>query len=257
MVDPRFDLGVTRVTPKQFEKQIAFLVERGYTMQTLSEYLSSGFPAASEKRVCLTFDDAYESVYTYAFPIMARYELPGTVFIISDYVGQYNTWDVNIGWLHFPHLDWQQIRSLAEAGWEIGSHTVSHRDLTRLPASELLSELDVSKKLLERRVGGKIRCLSYPFGKVNLKVAKAAEQAGYQAAVIMNMKNKLIPEKLCVSRLGVYLFDTMISFRQKVFGQAKWIHKAAQRFIGACSTGSIIVKAKATTNPMPLRDLLN
>lgn len=242
MVDPRFDWGVTRVTPKQFEKQILFLIERGYSVQTLTEYLRSGLPKPSEKRVCLTFDDAYAGIYTWAFPIMARYGLPGTLFVISGYCGGLNTWDVNIGWLRFRHLTWDQIKTLSNAGWEIGSHTVSHRDLTRLSPAELEFEINKSKQIIEQRISRKVSTFSYPFGKINSKVANEVKSAGYEFAVTMHMNTAKLPIDFSIPRLGIYLFDTMFSFRHKVSGKANGIHRATQRLISLCSTGSVIFK---------------
>jgi len=242
MIDHRFDWGVTRVTPSQFEKQILFLIKHGYTTQTLTDYLQSGFPVPAEKRVCITFDDAYESIYHNAFPIMAKYNIPGTVFVITGYVGELNTWDVNLGGLCFPHLNWEQIRSLSNAGWEIASHTHVHRDLTRLSKNELINELVNSKSIIEKKVGKKVCHLAYPFSKVSLRVATEVVQAGYKAAVTMTSRNENIPASFRVTRFGVYLFDNLTTLNQKITGRAKWMHQVAQRCISMCSTGSIIVK---------------
>ena len=81
MVDPRFDWGITRVMPKQFRRQIEFALERGFTFQTISEYLSH--KNDHSKRIAITFDDGYKSVFTKAFPFLKENNIPATVFLTT------------------------------------------------------------------------------------------------------------------------------------------------------------------------------
>ena len=175
---------------------------------------------------------------------MAEFGVRGTLFIISGYVGKNNSWDVNLGWKYFKHLDWRQINLLINAGWEIGSHTVSHRDLTLLTPSELKIELELSKSIIEKKSNQKINIISYPFGKVNANVTKAVQSADYHYGVKMDMNHKNLAPQYCIPRIGVYLFDSIWTFKQKVDEQNQWFHKIIQRAINFCSTGSIIVKEK-------------
>ena len=73
MVEPRFDLAITRVTPPQFARQIRTLLQAGYAIMPLRTYLQS--VDSQEKRVALTFDDAYASVYKHAWPVLAAHRL--------------------------------------------------------------------------------------------------------------------------------------------------------------------------------------
>src|SRR2546423_1506780 len=73
-------------------------------------------------------------------------------------------------------------RSVAGAGWEIGSHTRSHPHLPALPPDSLEEELKGSRERLEDALGLPCRSIAYPYGDVNRRVVRAAERAGYEAA---------------------------------------------------------------------------
>lgn len=240
MVDSRFDWGITRVTPQQFRQQIEFAQNRGFTFQTISEYLSNGNDHS--KRIAITFDDGYKSIYDYAFPILNQFGIKATLFVIPGFVGQRNTWDVNIGWLKFNHLDWCGIKEMHDAGWEIGSHGMSHRDLTRLGHRELDYELHASKMLLERRIGSPVHVISYPFGNANSRVCEASDKHGYHAGVVMGKKIRNVPEQFAVPRIGLYLLDSLKIFEQKIYLKNMWAYRTLQRIIDLCSDGTVVVK---------------
>ena len=127
-VDNEFEYGLTRVSVNTFRKQIKWLSDNNYKLVNISD-IKTAVP--DEKVAAVTFDDAYESVYTNAYPILKQYGYTATVYVITDYIGKENDWDLNVGWKKFRHLNSDHIKELVEAGWEIGSHTCSHRDLRR------------------------------------------------------------------------------------------------------------------------------
>lgn len=238
MVDKRFDWGITRVSPGHFEKQITFALEKGYQFFTVGEYAES----SEINKAALTFDDGYESVHQNAFPILKKYNIPATVFINPAYVGQQNTWDVNIGWLKFRHMTWNQIIELEKSGWEIGSHGLSHRDLTRLDKSALKNELTLSKRLLERRLKKQISSVSYPFGNTNQMVCKESRDVGYKHGYVMSRHLSGEYKDMSITRTGVYLLDSSRSFEHKIQGKGSWFYKTIQRTLDFCSDGTVVVK---------------
>ena len=214
-VDDNFEWGLTRVTPKSFKDQIRILKEDGFRFITTSE-LANSDPA--DKVVVITFDDAYESVYDNAFPILKDENIPATIFVISDYVGELNTWDLNVGNLKFPHATWEQLKVLLDTGWEIGSHTKTHKDLRSLNDDDLKSELRESKELLESKLDITVESLSFPFGRANNREFKAAIEAEYKnGSIFYPIFNHFNAEHeaFMIRRLGVYLWDTKIFFRGK------------------------------------------
>jgi peptidoglycan/xylan/chitin deacetylase (PgdA/CDA1 family) len=244
LVDRRLDAGIAWITPKRFERQIAWLAEAGYRALVLSEYLQARH-APHEKRVAITFDDGYRSLHQYALPILARYHFRATVFAIAGYVGRPNLWDVKFFLPRFQHLDWMELRELMAAGWEIGSHSLNHDYLPFLADDELIHDLAGSRKILEDNLQTPVRHLSLPFGRGNQRVYRFAQEAGYKSISILgsadgesaSAKMKIIP------RRGVYVLDSMASFRRRVEAapDSKWQYWR-QRTISAFSMGTVIVK---------------
>lgn len=234
-VDFRFEVGATRVTPKQFKKQIEYLIRGGYKICSLKEY----FVLTIEKKVALTFDDAYESVFDYAYPILEEAGASFTIFPVGNFIGEYNSWEVNLGWRRFKHMSWTQLLSMKNV--EIGSHTISHRCLTRLSADEIFRELTDSRKILEDKSGQEISHLSLPFGRYDNRIAQIAKDAGYQKIFSMNPFDG--EGGFVCGRYGVYLIDNLKSFSHKLIdGYGNSFEKHKLRIYNALSAGTIIVK---------------
>lgn len=175
-VSSRFQLGITGVSPDRFTEHLRFVENLGLKFAPLRGLSNRSV----ENSVCLTFDDAYQSFYDVVFPTLKERNIPATLFVITDYVGRTNDWDVTLGLNRRKHLDWTQIRELSTAGVEIGSHTATHRDLTRLSDENRRRELYASQKDLEDQLGMEITSLAVPFGSVNPDVFSAARELGYR-----------------------------------------------------------------------------
>ncbi len=240
MVEPRFDLSITRVKPDQFRRQIEIALASGYRFVTLREYLAQA--QVDEKAVALTFDDGYESIYQYALPILQEYDIRATVFVISHYLGKMDDWDVNFGGIRFRHLDADGVRALHDAGWEIGSHTCSHWDLTRLSAAGRREEVTASKMELERLTQAQVQTISYPFGNTNAEVIADCRAAGYEAGVVMGRSHVELEMNFNLSRIGVYLFDSPGLFSQKLVAKKQKMFNFIQRGIDFCSDGTVLVR---------------
>lgn len=218
-VDDNLEWGLTRVTPQTFKKQIRILKEDGYRFLTVSDIRKSD---PTDKVVAITFDDAYESVFENAFPILKDENVPATIYAISDYVGELNSWDLNVGNLQFAHSTWEQLKVMRDAGWEIGSHTRTHKDLRSVNDDDLKNELRESKDVIESKLEITVQSLSFPFGRANNREVGAAIEAGYENGTIFYPifnQFKTEYEKFIVRRLGVYLWDTKLFFRAKYGGQ--------------------------------------
>ena len=239
MVDSQFFWGVTRVTPHLFSKQINLLLDVGIKFLNISEYLLLD-PQQRKQNIALTFDDGYESVYTQAFPILKAKGLTAGVFINPGFVGQYNTWDANFG-KRTRHMDWNQILALKEEGWEIGSHGLSHKDVTKLHPDHASRELQLSHDLIKKHVGECSRVFSFPFGSLNLQVLSICRYIGYTAALVMGANNL---EKNIYSRTGIYLFDTAPFFKYKVFAKDRFFINLLQKGFDCCSNLTVMAQSK-------------
>lgn len=175
------------LTPADFSSQVSWLVRRGYRGVTLSEAIAG--PEHS-KAVAITFDDAYRSVFELARPILADAGMPASVFALTSFTGteQPMSWPGVERWLEGEHreelvpMSWDELRELADHGWEVGSHTRTHARLTELADAALDAELEESKGEIEARLGDSCRSLAYPFGVYDDRVVAAAGRAGYTAA---------------------------------------------------------------------------
>lgn len=208
------------VTPEELARQLELLVRRGYRGATFLEALTS---PPSGKVVAVTFDDAYASVLEHAFPILSALELPGTVFAVTDFVDHERPlhWAGIDHWRGGPHdgelrgLSWNELEFLADAGWEVGSHTATHPLLTKLEDAELSEELLRSKVACEKALGRECRTLAYPYGDADQRVVSAAARAGYTAAAALGLCD-LRPPILAWPRVGVYRPDASARFSLKV-----------------------------------------
>lgn len=79
-------------------------------------------------------------------------------------------------------MSWAEVKRIARAGWEIGSHTVSHQFLTTVTEDIANQEITRSKQVLEEYLNRKVYCFSYPGGKYNKKIIRMVRDAGYDCA---------------------------------------------------------------------------
>jgi peptidoglycan/xylan/chitin deacetylase (PgdA/CDA1 family) len=214
----RWDAALS-VTPEQFEKQLMFLIERGYTGSTFEQAVSA--PPAG-RTFAVTFDDGFRSVFDLGFPILSRLKLPATLFVPTRRLGDNEplTWAGIDHWVGGPHsaeltgMSWAEVEELARAGWEIGSHTRSHPHLTDLDDAELTTELHGSREDCEQRLGRPCPSLAYPYGDFDDRVLEAAGLAGYRYAGTLDRFDR--PNALRWPRVGVYHHDDLERFRRKV-----------------------------------------
>ena len=177
------------VPPRLFADQMAVLAAEGCTSLTMREvaaHLAEGRPFPP-RAVAITFDDGFANVYTEGGPILARYGLCSTVYIITGMIGAVIDWtDTGVSLPALPLMDWTQIRAFAAAGHEIGAHTIQHGFLTRLPPAAREKELREPRQLLEHELGTPIQAFAYPQGDYNAAVIAATRAAGYTTAVTID-----------------------------------------------------------------------
>lgn len=177
-----------RVKPYEFEKQIKWMSEQGFNFVTLHE-MQSGWGKHPEKTVAITFDDGYLDNLENAFPILEKYRAKATIYIVVDRHDRdwstYKKAHHNSGeLLREKKLNDEQVKFLAKSGLiEIGSHTITHANLSKLSDEECLSELVQSKILLEELIQKPINSFAYPFGIYSERDVQMAKQAGYSNAV--------------------------------------------------------------------------
>lgn len=158
------------VSPSNMEDQLAYLVENGY-----DPIFFSDLPHLEDydKPVILTFDDGYEDNYSELFPLLKKYGVKATIFIITDYMGYPNK------------MNWEQIQEMSLSGLvSIQSHTATHRFLSELSEDELVQEMERSQTTLLKLTGIKPYVLCYPSGDSN-SLAREVASRYYSFGLIM------------------------------------------------------------------------
>jgi peptidoglycan/xylan/chitin deacetylase (PgdA/CDA1 family) len=161
------------VTPESFREQMKLLHDWEYqtiTTEMLVTAIIEGRPLPP-RPVLITFDDGHLDNYTSAFPIMREFGFSGVLYLVVNYVG------------FEDYLNVPQIQEMAAAGWEIGSHSLNHRDLTVLEPPLQRQEIVDSRLRLEELLGLDVRTFAYPFGALDGGVVDFAHFAGYIAAM--------------------------------------------------------------------------
>ncbi len=206
-IDRRLELGVTRLSPRRFARQVEALATNGWRTVTLDELAASvrgdRVPAATE--FAITFDDGYRALREHAFPVLEAHGFAATCFVITAYAGRLNRWDVAYGGRRFAHLAWRDMRRWQARGIAFGSHTVTHPRLTWLSDANAARELAQSRADLERALDVAPRAVSYPFGACAVRERAMAHDVGYDMGFTLNASWN--GDAMLIPRLPVYMWS--------------------------------------------------
>lgn len=172
------------VAPGLFRRQLSALAMLGYEAVSLAQMHAGilGEGQLPRRPVVLTFDDGYQNYNTNAAPELERAGWKGTVFVVSGLAGSTNDWDNRHGDVVEPLMDYDTIRSLAQRGHEIGSHTRTHVRLAHVPPEAAKEEICTAKETLESELGRNVPYFCYPYGDHNSDVRQLVREAGHTGA---------------------------------------------------------------------------
>lgn len=168
------------VSPRRLDRQLGWLRRRGLRGVGVRELLAARARGEGKDLVGLTFDDGYADFVTHALPLLLRHGCGATVFVLPGRLGGDNAWDPSGP--RKPLLSAEGIRQAAAEGVEIGSHGLTHLDLTRADDALLRAEVRDSRALLHDLTGAHVHGFCYPYGKVDRRVVDAVREAGYSYA---------------------------------------------------------------------------
>lgn len=181
--------------PSIFEEQLKELIQSGYDTGFIKDIapILVGIRSIPSKTVYLTFDDGYEDFYTDALPILKKYGMKSTIYIVDGFIGKKG------------YMNESQLKEVAGTSLvEIGSHSLSHVKLPSLDESRQKKEIEESKINLENRLGTKIKTFAYPFGTFDESTIVVTKNAGYSAAVSVIVGNEQSIDSLfSLSRIRV------------------------------------------------------
>jgi len=168
------------VTAAHFDAQLALLHRLGYQTVTVAEIAAAlrGEGILPERPIAITFDDGWIEQYSVAFPLLQKYGMKATFYILSSYTtGE-------------RYVTWEQLEELRDADMEIGSHTRTHVNLIDLSSEDAGYEISSSKSVLEAKLDITVESISYPYGLYSGNTITLTQQAGYRAAVALNPSPK-------------------------------------------------------------------
>lgn len=192
------------ITTERFQRDMATLSEDGYhtlSLDQLKHHLqNSPNESLPKKSIMITFDDGYLDNYTNAFPILQKYSMKASFYIITGMVGQND------------RLTASQIREMAAAGMTFGSHTITHRPLAELNTQEATTELTKSKLDLENLLGRTVDFIAYPCGSYTAETIKIAHEAGYQGGFSVRPGFAMLTNNMTIRRIPIFHYDRSISY---------------------------------------------
>jgi peptidoglycan/xylan/chitin deacetylase (PgdA/CDA1 family) len=192
------------VSKTSFEDQMRLLKERGYrviSMEQLFDFFDfrKQIPA---KSVVITIDDGWKSASEIAFPVLKQYGYPATLFVYTDLINSGR-----------KAMTWEHLKEVADNGFDIQCHTISHRDLSDIHEEESFKEyfdtvekeIIQSKEIIKSNTGRDCRYLAYPFGNFNNMVIAILKRNGFRGAfTVRRGSNPFFINNYTVNRSMIY-----------------------------------------------------
>lgn len=200
-----------RVLPRDFERQIAWMVKKGYKFFTLTEICalkeSVNLP---KKAVCITFDDGYADNFTNAYPVLKHFGAKATIFLLPNQ--KENHWEKTNTNHISAMLSSDQIVQMMDI-IEFGAHSLNHLNLTKISLENSKFEIENSKKEVEKITGKACESFAYPYGKFDGNIVKLVSEAGFKNAVIVQRgvfsQND---DRLKIKRIGILGTESFFDF---------------------------------------------
>lgn len=192
------------VTPDNFEKQLAYIREKGFTTISPQELYDSLFQGSTlpVKPVLLTFDDGYHDFFTEGLRLIEKYNVKVTIFVPTDRINTPG------------YMSWEQVRTISQnPNITVASHTRHHLSLSTTVIDQLDNEITQSRLILERELGRSIDFFAYPYGSFNGEVIKEVKKAGYKLAFsTINGRSHTVDDQYTLKRLNVSGAHTIEDF---------------------------------------------
>jgi peptidoglycan/xylan/chitin deacetylase (PgdA/CDA1 family) len=192
-----------------FRRQLEQL--RGLRLRGVSVGEALAATADPQPRVAVTFDDGSETDLLVAAPLLREFGFTATFYVVAGFVGRCG------------YLSESQLRELADAGLEVGCHSMSHAFLTDLDAAGLRVEVAEAKERLEQMLGRPVEHFSCPGGRWSPRVARAARDAGFRSVATSRIgKNAAHTDPFNLARVAVQRGTSAASLDRLCRGRGLW-----------------------------------
>jgi len=174
---------------ERLREHLEYFSRGGYrpvTVAGLVELYRRGGPGPGDRPIVLTFDDAYADFHAVALPLLSSYEMTGTLFVPTGYVGGHSGWMSGEGEGERAILSWAALAEISGCGIEVAAHSHTHPEMDRLSVSQMSAQARRPKAELEDRLGLPVYSFAYPYGRYDKRVRAAVAAAGYLGACSMN-----------------------------------------------------------------------
>ncbi len=205
-----------------FDKQMNTLLNIGHPIALGNgiSMLKSGYNFA------VTFDDAYQCVLQNALPVLQAKNIPATIFVPTGWLGSKPMWikNPNHNYASETVITEVELKALPSDLITVGSHTVSHINLTNIDEISARKEIFESKETLEKILNKKVYLFAAPYATFNEKFTDLFKQAGYQR-VFLNIPTfpATKTDSYTLGRTSVEPTDWPIEFRLKLVGAYQWM----------------------------------
>lgn len=214
-INPWYKEDSLSVNPLSFKKQIDYLVSKNFEFLTMEEYIK--FRKNTFKKLILTFDDGFADNFWFALEVIKKFNIKPLIFLIVNFI---NT-DIlfprykDVGKDRF--LTWNEINEMLKYGVEFGSHTLTHPHLTQISHEKAKEEISISKKIIEDKIGKKVKFFCYPYGEFDERIIDFVKSSGYEGAVITPKKySKFQITEFTMKRVGIYGHNSFFIFKIKI-----------------------------------------
>ncbi len=221
--DPRpFDPHKQHIPLPLFQAHLDYL-SRNHNVVSLSEFIQakSAGRQLPDYTVVLTFEDGMLDFHSVAAPQLERRGFPATVFVITDFAnGQEHPSGES-------YLSWDEILDLSERGFDVGSHTRSHPNLTEISLDDVSEQLASSLAIIQQRLNHNHIPLSYPYGYTSDAICRLAQGAGYYCAIGDTIVGNVNPDSdlFVLNRVTIASDDDVHAFAARVSGFAAWARR--------------------------------
>lgn len=235
-VERRRELGVTRLSPARFARQVQSLARAGWRGISLAEFAAcvDGRREAGRRELLITFDDAYRGLRDHAFPVLRDVGFAAACFVITEFAGRLNRWDVAYGGRRFAHLAWRDIERWRGLGIDFGSHTATHPRLPWIDDARLARELARSRAALAEALGTPPVAIAYPFGAAGGRETGAAAAVGYTLG--FGVHGRWTGDPLRVPRAPVHCWSP----RHPGVGPLRVVEAAVSAMAARCAVGTSV-----------------
>ncbi len=225
------------VSPSQLHTHLRLLDSWGYSCINFEDYslYLKGEIRLPKKPIILTFDDGYNDVHLNVLPVLKEFGAKATMFVLGERSIRKNIWDEPRGVVGASLMGDKEIVELHRAGLEIGSHSMTHANLSKLPPEAAWWEIARSKEVLEDLIEAPVVSFAYPFGATDDRLKGMIREAGYEYGCgVFSGPPKFPGDLLDIRRISIKSSSSIFDFALKVltpyeyYGWVRWM--AGERF---------------------------